>query len=140
GIRLGPVLGDAEADKRVRVLLARVDLCQQALGAGQLLGPAGRRDEPHLLIRQLSQGLDLERHHDHPSFWSQSHASIPLATDVGVAGVRAPPGLPCGRSVPSSLFPGRASLPDYRPAYCPYYAAAGQLLVKKAQGFLTPGR
>jgi hypothetical protein len=48
---VGAIIGDAEADKLVRIAFSGVDFRQQFLGPAQLFQPARRRSEANLLIR-----------------------------------------------------------------------------------------
>ena len=63
GVRVRPVVGDAEADVRVRVGFTRIDLAQQFLGVGDLGLPARRRRVPGLLLGQFLQREALELGH-----------------------------------------------------------------------------
>ena len=65
---VGPIARDAETDELVRIAFAGLDLAEEPAGLVGLLQPPGGRREPHLLIRQLSQGRMLEAIHSHTPF------------------------------------------------------------------------
>src|SRR5262249_10293553 len=61
----GAVFGDAPAHIVIRIPLRGIDFGKESLGPHQLLGPARRRGETHLLIRQLLQSWLLKACHNH---------------------------------------------------------------------------
>jgi hypothetical protein len=105
GIGVGPVIGDPEADKLIGIIFVRVDFGQETLRTRQLLQPPGRRGEPHLLIRQLLQGVKLESAHNHQLLSDRKHVWCRAAAyDRRLAKARGSAEFPPSPTIPLMLL------------------------------------